>query len=104
MRLRLIVATSLLLASCAGGPSVPAGCEVMSDPSACDPGKVIRTEVLAPGERPNSQRALYCGAVIHLANALQLYSVDPPRAPELLQEAGRSRKGKELGFDPSTCY
>jgi hypothetical protein len=42
--------------------------------------------------------------VIRLANALQLYIDDPPRAPELLQEAGRAGNGKELGFDPSTCY
>ena len=104
MRVRLIVAASVLLASCAGSGSVPAGCEVMSDPSACDPGRVVRTEVLAPGERPNTQHALYCGSVIRLANALQLYIDDPPRAPDLLQEAGRAGNGQELGFDPSTCY
>ena len=104
MRLALLPASVLLLAACAGGPTVPPGCEVMSDPSACDPSAQIRTEVLEPGVRPNTQYALYCGSLIRLANALQLYIDDPPRAPELLQEAGRAGNGEDLGFDPSTCY
>ncbi len=76
----------------------------MSDPSACDPGAQIRTEVLEPGTRPNTQHALYCGSLIRLANALHLYIDDPPSAPELLAGAGRAGNGKELGFDPATCY
>jgi hypothetical protein len=95
----------LALVSCAEGPTdVPAGCEVMSDPAACAPGTVRHVELLAPGARPATETARYCGAVIKLANALQLYIDDPPDRHELLAGVEEVQRGNDgLAYDPAAC-
>ena len=101
----LVLSALLVLAGCAGSnDGVPAGCEVMSDPAACVPNAARRVEVLAPGTRPATETARYCGAVIRLANSLQLYIADPPDRRELLAGVDRVQEGNEdLAYDPGAC-
>jgi hypothetical protein len=76
----------------------------MSDPAACGPGRQRVVEVLAPGTRPAIETARYCGSVIRLANALQLYIDDPPDRHELLAGVRRVQRGRDaLAYDPAAC-
>lgn len=105
MRRSLSIAVLLVLGACAdAGDGIPSGCEVMSDPAACVPTATRRVEVLAPGTRPATDIARYCGAVIRLANSLQLYIDDPPGRGELLAGVDRAQEGnEELAYDPGAC-
>lgn len=105
MRRSLLIAALGILGACAdAGGQVPSGCEVMSDPGACVPSATRRVELLEPGTRPATDTARYCGAVVRLANSLQLYIDDPPDRKELLAGVDRAQEGnQDLAYDPGAC-